>query len=94
MKSNVKEYAISLTRFKICFRKIYGDTPYSYLKTYRMNLASGLLLEDNRIIKAFIGQRGFQAYDVAVSGAGNRSCTNKSYKRGEAKNRCCKPAVN
>lgn len=47
LEALVKEHNMSLTQFKACFRRIYGDSPYSYLRTYRMNLASRMLLEED-----------------------------------------------
>lgn len=43
----VSKYGISMTSFKQCFYRIYGDTPYSYIRTYRMNQAAQLLLEQD-----------------------------------------------
>ncbi|HCW53948.1 MAG TPA: AraC family transcriptional regulator, partial [Clostridium sp.] len=38
-----KENDISLSLFKNGFKKIYGDTPYSYIRKYKMNKAAVLL---------------------------------------------------
>ncbi|NFA44323.1 AraC family transcriptional regulator [Clostridium botulinum] len=38
-----KEHEISLTLFKRCFKEIYGDTPYSYVRKYKMNKAALML---------------------------------------------------
>ena len=33
----------SLSQFQKVFYQIYGDTPYSYLKCYKMNLAANMI---------------------------------------------------
>ncbi len=45
-----RKYNISLTQMKKYFKDIYGDTPYSYLKIYKMNLAAKKLVESNKNI--------------------------------------------
>ncbi len=41
---------INLSLFHMVFAQIYGDTPYAYLKKYKMNLAAGRLLDSNQKI--------------------------------------------
>lgn len=41
----VEKYDISMVVFYKVFMQIYGDTPYSYLKKYKMNIAAGKLSE-------------------------------------------------
>ena len=38
---------IYLSLFHKIFLQIYGDTPYSYLKKYKMNIAAHWLLNEN-----------------------------------------------
>ena len=45
-----KEAHLSLTVFHKVFSHIYGDTPYAYLKKYKMNLAADILLNENKKI--------------------------------------------
>ena len=45
-----KEAHLSLPVFYDIFAHIYGDTPYVYLKRYKMNLAANMLLNENRKI--------------------------------------------
>ena len=45
-----KEAHLSLPVFYDIFAHIYGDTPYVYLKRYKMNLAANILLNENRKI--------------------------------------------
>lgn len=40
-----EKYEISLTSLKKCFRAVYGDSPYSYLRRYRINTAARLLID-------------------------------------------------
>lgn len=41
------EYSISLSALKNCFRDIYGQPPYAYLKQYRIQRAADLLREED-----------------------------------------------
>ena len=41
-----KEAHLNLSVFHLVFSHIYGDTPYAYLKKYKMNLAAQWLSED------------------------------------------------
>ncbi len=59
----VKEKHLNLTVFHRVFSHIYGDTPYAYLKKYKMNLAAGMLLENKRKI-------GDIALELGYSNAG------------------------
>lgn len=45
-----KDAHLNLTVFHNVFYHIYGDTPYAYLKKYKMNLAANILLNENRKI--------------------------------------------
>ena len=46
----VKEEHINLSLFYTIFSQIYGDTPYAYLKKYKMNLAAQMLMEGEQKI--------------------------------------------
>ena len=50
LESLVKESDLSLSVFHNVFSNIYGETPYAYLKKYKMNLAAEMLLEEKRKI--------------------------------------------
>ena len=41
-----KEAHLNLSVFHLVFSHIYGDTPYAYLKKYKMNLAAQWLSKD------------------------------------------------
>lgn len=41
-----EQFQISLTSMKTCFKEIYGDSMYSYLRRYRMNIAASILRQD------------------------------------------------
>lgn len=45
-----KEAHLNLSVFYLVFSHIYGDTPYAYLKKYKMNLAAQWLSENKRRI--------------------------------------------
>ncbi|AWZ48590.1 AraC family transcriptional regulator [Clostridiaceae bacterium 14S0207] len=38
-----KDYNMSLSMFRTIFKQIYGDTPYAYIKKYKMNKAAFLI---------------------------------------------------
>ncbi len=61
------QYDISLTTMKECFKKLYGDSMYSYLKRYRMNAAAIMLKENPKSSIRQIGQH------VGYSSAGKFS---------------------
>ena len=48
MEALAQDYQISLTAMKRCFKEIYGDSMYSYLKRYRMNVAATMLMQNPR----------------------------------------------
>lgn len=55
----VKNYDISLSQFQKVFYQIYGDTPYSYLKGYKMNLAANMLRSGNKKISDIALEMGY-----------------------------------
>ncbi|MDO4649629.1 MAG: AraC family transcriptional regulator [Eubacteriales bacterium] len=44
-----KQFSIGITQMKLCFRSVYGQSIYSYLKSYRMNKAAEMLLMNEKI---------------------------------------------
>ena len=46
----VEKYDISIVVFYKVFMQVYGDTPYSYLKKYKMNIAAVKLSEEREKI--------------------------------------------
>ena len=46
----INENSISMTVFKMIFKQIYGETPYNYLKKYKMNIAAKQLKETDKNI--------------------------------------------
>ena len=51
LKELAREHEVSLTQLKDGFRQIYGQSPYAYLRSYKMHVAAKRLLEsDDRII--------------------------------------------
>lgn len=47
LRDLAQEHNLSLTQLKEGFRKIYGTTPYAYLRNYKMNVAAHRLRESN-----------------------------------------------
>jgi AraC-like DNA-binding protein len=43
----VSAHDISMTVFKSCFKSIYGETPYAYVKKYKMSQAANMLVEES-----------------------------------------------
>lgn len=48
MDELAERFQISLTGMKTCFKEIYGDSMYSYLRRYRMNVAATMLRQDSK----------------------------------------------
>lgn len=46
MEELAKQFQISLTGMKNCFKATYGDSMYSYFRRYRMNVAATMLRQD------------------------------------------------
>lgn len=51
-RTNLKELALehnlSLTQLKDGFRQIYGESPYAYLRSYKMHRAAQLLRQSDK----------------------------------------------
>lgn len=61
-------FAISLTIMKKCFKEVYGDSIYSYMKQYRLQIASNLLESTCRSIADIgeeIGYRNPNKFTIA-----------------------------
>lgn len=54
-----KDNDISLTIFRNVFKHIYGDTPYSYIKKYKMNRAAFLLATTEKNINEIAMSLGY-----------------------------------
>lgn len=54
-----KEFHLTLSVFHMIFSKIYGDTPYSYVKKYKMNLAAQMLSENKNKIGTIALELGY-----------------------------------
>ena len=54
-----KEAKISVSLFHSVFVQIYGDPPYTYMKKYKMNLATQYLMEDNMKISEIAAELGY-----------------------------------
>lgn len=54
-----RKYKINLPLFHMVFNQIYGDTPYSYLKKYKMNIAARCLLESRAKIGDIAAELGY-----------------------------------
>lgn len=50
---------INLSLFHMVFNQIYGDTPYSYLKKYKMNIAARRLLDGTSKIGDIAAELGY-----------------------------------
>lgn len=50
LKELVDKYGISLTNAKMCFKEVYGEPYFSYMKKYRMHKAIHYLEESEKSI--------------------------------------------
>lgn len=55
----VKKSGIGATTFHQVFLQIYGETPYAYLKKYKMNFAAKVLLESDVKISDIASELGY-----------------------------------
>lgn len=60
LKELAAEHEISLTQLKAGFKQIYGETPYAYLRSYKMHCASQRLLETDLQIGEIALELGYQ----------------------------------
>lgn len=55
-------FSISLTSMKSCFKKIYGDSMYSYFRRYRINAAATMLRQDlEKSVAEIAGLVGYES---------------------------------
>lgn len=55
-----KNFDISASTLKTCFKDIYGESIYSYVKNYRLQVAQRLLLESNSTITEIAEDIGYK----------------------------------
>lgn len=57
-----KQFSIPLTALKICFKSVYGDSIFSYMRTYRMNQAAIFLRRNpEHSIATIAGMVGYES---------------------------------
>lgn len=61
MDELAERFQISLTGMKNCFKEVYGDSMYSYLRRYRMNIAATMLRQDSKGIAEIAGAVGYES---------------------------------
>lgn len=62
MDAVAEQFQISLTSMKKCFKEVYGDSMYSYLKRYRMNMAATMLRRESKMgIAEIAGLVGYES---------------------------------
>lgn len=54
------KFNISKTAFKDCFKDVYGESPYAYLRKYRIDKASIMIKESKKSISEIAGMVGYQ----------------------------------
>ena len=59
MTELAKMYDLSLSALKKCFKGVYGEAIYSYLSSYKMNVAASLLLKTDESVTAIAGKVGY-----------------------------------
>ena len=60
LKELALEHDLSLTQLKDGFRQIYGQSPYAYLRDYKMHLAARLLCDTDRKVSEIAAELGYQ----------------------------------
>lgn len=60
LKELALEHDLSLTQLKSGFKQIYGETPYAYLRQYKMHVAADLLRQTDRKISEIALELGYQ----------------------------------
>ena len=60
LRELAKEHGLSLTQLKDGFRQIYGQSPYAYLRDYKMHLAAQLLRDTDRKVSEIAAELGYQ----------------------------------
>lgn len=60
LKQLALEHNLSLTQLKDGFRQIYGESPYAYLRSYKMHRAAQLLRQSDQKISEIALELGYQ----------------------------------
>lgn len=60
LKDLALEHGLSLTQLKDGFRQIYGESPYAYLRSYKMHRAAQLLRQSNKKVSEIALELGYQ----------------------------------
>lgn len=60
LKDLALEHGLNLTQMKDGFRQIYGESPYAYLRSYKMHRAAQLLRHSNQKISEIALSLGYQ----------------------------------
>jgi AraC-like DNA-binding protein len=55
-----ERFELPLTAMKLCFRGVYGDSVYSYMKTYRMNAAATMLRQSGDNVCDIANRMGYE----------------------------------
>lgn len=77
-----KKYNIGTTPLKICFKEIYGEPIYTYLKDYKIHRALHLLEETNKNISEIAGIVGYDnSSKFAKVFKDKMGCTPTEYKK-------------
>lgn len=78
----VQKHPISMTQFKIIFKQIYGESPYAYLKVYKMNVAAQYLRETSKSISEIALIVGYTNPSKFTSAFFDKyRCTPKDYRK-------------
>lgn len=59
MEQLSKRFSIPVSSLKRCFKGVYGTAIYSFMRSYRMDLASHLLMETNETIATISAKVGY-----------------------------------
>ena len=60
LKELALEHGLSLTQLKDGFRQVYGESPYAYLRNYKMHLAAQLLRQTDQKISEIALMMGYE----------------------------------
>ena len=60
LKELALEHELSLTQLKSGFKQVYGETPYAYLRRYKMHTAANLLQQTDYKISEIALELGYQ----------------------------------
>lgn len=57
-----KKFDIPLTSMKICFKGVFGESIYAYMRSFRMNKAAELLWKSTKSIDFIAGAVGYESH--------------------------------